>query len=122
MRKINQLTLNLFNEPTVTQLVIDFAEEELICAFYSLCSQSGQRDFFLFPLSEIISACRRERQHELHQASDTCGELMMRGCIDEMRVGTYECASCFTQLMRNDVEPKVVGTHPMNFISERDRR
>lgn len=121
MKKFHQLTLNLFSEPTATQLILDFAEEEMICVFYSLCDPTGgQRAFFLFPISEVVAACRRERTNA-HFGNSVCSEENMRGCIDEMRVGTYECSSCFVQIMQRDVAPVVVPVHPMNFISESDR-
>jgi len=126
MQKINQLTLNLFNEPTQTQMVIDFAEEELICVFITRDNSSPPKPaFLLFKISDVAAACRRERIKVInaaHGATYTCSDSMIEGCIDEMRMGVYSCPWCYGELIRHDVMPEKVGTHPMNFIKECDRR
>lgn len=125
MRKHHQLTLNLFDEPLATQLVLDFAEEELICVFWTRDNNVPPNPvFLLFPVSEVIAACRRERKKvigQAHGATYTCSESMIQGCIDEMRVGLRGCAWCYGELISKDVIPKTVATHPMNFIAESDR-
>lgn len=106
-----------------TQLILDFAEEEYLCVFWSLPdSTNGHRDFFIFPISEVIASCRRNGKHPFAIERNLCTEEHMRGCVDQFRLGLHECASCFVEMVNNDVLPIMVGTHPMNFISARDRR
>ncbi len=122
MKKFHQLTLNLFNEPTATQLILDFAEEELICVIVTRDNHSPPKPaFLLFRISDVIASCRRERKTQYTPDGDCCNELMIRGCIDEMRVGTHTCAGCYGNLIKHDIYPQKVATHPMNFITEEDR-
>lgn len=110
----------------VTQMILDFAEEELICVFITRDNHSPPKPaFLLFKISDVIAACRRERKKVItaaHGATYTCSQSMIEGCIDEMRLGVYSCVSCYGELIAHDIRPAKVGTHPMNFITEADRQ